>query len=72
MPGKCRFNNVWLHYEKYKGWLEKDQDPGHAKGTLCRKTFDISNMGETALSNHSKGAEHQSAAAAACLTAPDH
>ncbi len=72
MPGKCRFNNVWIHDEyKYKGWLEKDQDPGRAKCTLCRKMFDISNMGEAALSSHAKGAKHQSAAAAACSTAPN-
>ncbi len=71
MPGKCRFRNVWIQDEKYKGWLEKDQDPGRAKCTLCRKTFDISNMGEAALSSHAKGAKHQSAAAAACATAPN-
>ncbi len=71
MPGKCRFNNVWLD-EKYKGWLEKDQDPGRAKGTLWRKWFDISNMREAALSSHAKGAKHQSAATAACSTSPDH
>ena len=35
--------------------------------SVCRKTFDISNMGEAALSSHAKGAKHQSAAA--CLTA---
>ncbi len=69
MPGKCRFNNVWLHDEKYKGWLEKDQDPGLAKGMLCRKRFDISNMGEAALSSHAKSVKHQ-CAAAACSTAP--
>ncbi|XP_072564133.1 uncharacterized protein [Paramormyrops kingsleyae] len=65
MPGKCRFNNVWLHSEKYNAWLEKDQDPRRAKCRLCHKTFDISNMGEAALSSHAKGAKHQSAAAAA-------
>ncbi len=63
MPGKCRFNNVWLHDEKYKGWLEKDQDPGRAKGTLFRKTFDILNTGEAALSRHARGEKHQCAAA---------
>ncbi len=55
--------------KSYKGWLEKYQDTGRAKSTLCRKAFDISNMGETELSSHAKGAKHQSAAA--CSTAPN-
>ncbi|KAI7800010.1 hypothetical protein IRJ41_021141, partial [Triplophysa rosa] len=60
-PGKCRFNNAWLHSDKYNVWLERDHDPGRAKCRLCKKLFDISNMGEAALSSQAKGAKHQSA-----------
>ena len=50
MPGKCRFNHAWLQMEKYMSWVKTDEDPGRAKCRLCGgKTFDISNMGEAAL-----------------------
>ena len=59
MPGKCRFNNAWLRNEKYMSWVSSDKDPGRAKCRLCGdKTFDISNMGEAALTSHAKGAKH--------------
>ncbi|XDV39420.1 hypothetical protein PO909_008670 [Leuciscus waleckii] len=64
MPGKCRFNNVWLHLETYKTWLEKVQDPRKARCGLCSKIIDISNMGESALASHAKGAKHQAVVAA--------
>lgn len=63
MPGKCTFNNLWLHVEKYKSWLVKVEDPGKAKCSVCSKTFDIANMGESALVSHAKGAKHQAAVA---------
>lgn len=64
MPGKCCFNNIWLHKDIYKSWLEKTEDRGKAKCVVCRKTFDISNMGEATLSSHAKGAKHHAAVAA--------
>ena len=43
---------------------------GRAKCRLCGdKTFDISNMGEAALTSHAKGAKHQSAAASGAAPA---
>lgn len=48
-----------------------DQDPGRAKCRLCGgKTFDISNMGEAALTSHAKGGKHQSAAAREATATP--
>src|SRR4029434_1984206 len=50
MSGKCRFNHAWLQMEKYMSWVKTDEDPGRVKCRLCGgKTFDISNMGEAAL-----------------------
>src|SRR4029434_8329620 len=47
---QCRFNHAWLQMEKYTSWVKTDEDPGRAKCRLCGgKTFDISNMGEAAL-----------------------
>ncbi|KAK0143227.1 hypothetical protein N1851_018653 [Merluccius polli] len=63
MPGKCQFNNVWLHLDKYKTWLEKVEDPSKARCGLCSKIIDISNMGEAALTSHAKGAKHKAVVA---------
>ena len=47
---QCRFNHAWLQMEKYMAWVKTDEDPGRAKCRLCGgKTFNISNMGEAAL-----------------------
>lgn len=54
MPGRCSFNNIWLHVEKNKSWLEKVEDPGRVEYVLCSKTFDVANMGEAALTSHAK------------------
>ncbi|CAL9702284.1 unnamed protein product [Knipowitschia caucasica] len=70
MPGKCRFNNAWLFVEKYQSWLQKDSDSSHAKCKLCSKTFDISNMGESALTSHMKGKKHELAMRANAAAIP--
>ncbi|KAK5900192.1 hypothetical protein CesoFtcFv8_009591 [Champsocephalus esox] len=69
MPGKCRFNNVWLLKDNYQLWLSKDTDPRRAKCKLCSKIIDISNMGEAALASHMKGTKHQTAVAAVASSA---
>ena len=55
MPGKCKFNNDWLGI-KYKAWLccvlGKRQK---ANCKICHKTFDIGNMGESAIGSHANG-----------------
>lgn len=58
MPGKCLFNVTWLSSEKYKNWLAADSDASRARCKLCKKSFDISNMGEAALASHAKGVKH--------------
>lgn len=59
MPGKCKFNTEWLHLEGYKDWLAVNQDPHRADCTACNTTFDISNMGKSALESHNQGKKHQ-------------
>lgn len=46
------FLHLWLCIDKYAAWLKKDQDLGCAKCGMCRKTFDISIMGEAVLARH--------------------
>ena len=55
MPGNCTFNELWLEKEEFKSWLRKD--PLKCKGycVYCKKTIDVSAMGESALRSHAKG-----------------
>ena len=55
MPGKCLFSEHWFENPSYKLWLERDNDKHKAKCGVCMKTFDLSNMGESALASHEKG-----------------
>ena len=60
MPsGKCIFSERWLSLPAYSDWLERDKNVNSAKCSMCKKTFDIGNMGEPALRSHAKGAKHQ-------------
>ena len=58
MPGKCLFSERWFENPSYKLWLERDSDKYKAKCRVCVKTFDVSNMGESALASHEKGKKH--------------
>ena len=52
----CTFNGNWLiEFE----WVEKGLDARTAYCQLCPHTFDISNMGKTAVISHSKGEKHK-------------
>ena len=59
MPGNCRFRVDWMGQEEFKIWLHADSDPTKANCKVCKTTFDIANMGITALRSHSKGRKHQ-------------
>ena len=53
MPGKCKFNNDWLGIDKYKAWLCCVPGNRHkASCKICHKTFDIVNIGESAIGSH--------------------
>lgn len=60
MPrSKCVFNELWLRKPEYANWLERDRDSKYsACCSVCRKTFDVSNMGEPAVRSHGRGAKH--------------
>ena len=60
MPkGKCIFNDRWLSYSKYSAWLQWGAGVASAKCKLCKSSFDVSNMGETALKCHAGGKKHR-------------
>ena len=57
--GKCVFNENWLQKDRYKHWLRRDSNNRKARCRLCSKSFDIGNMGESALVSHLKGIKHR-------------
>ena len=57
--GKCIFNENWLRKDRYKHWLRRDSNNYKARCRLCSKSFDIGNMGESALVSHLKGMKHR-------------
>ena len=63
MPSKvknsCPFNGNWLQDSRFKDWLRNDLESSRkARCTFCSKSFDISNMGVSALLSHQKGSRH--------------
>ena len=58
MPGKCLFSERWLENSSYRLWLQCDMDKFKAKGKVCMKVFDVSNMGDSALKSDEKGKKH--------------
>ena len=48
-----------LEDDKFKRWFRKvEKDTYPAKCSICCKMFDVSNMGENALTSHMKGKKH--------------
>ena len=54
----CKFKDNWLKLEKSKPWLEKSKNAKSAICNLCHQTFDISNMGISAIKSHARGKKH--------------
>ena len=60
MPGKCSFNACWLTKTEYKSWLREVKGDLHkAFCVVCKKTINLTSMGESALRSHSSGTKHQ-------------
>ena len=56
-----RFNTEWLSREEYKDWLlPEESDNTKPRSKICKKTFSLSNMGETAVRSHAEGKKHAS------------
>ena len=58
--GKCVFRESWLYHPAYNSGLARvSGNSRNARCVLCRRDFDISNMGESALKSHAKGEKHK-------------
>ena len=55
---KCIFNENWLVDPRFKSWLKRLENKWTAYCKFCKKKFDISNMGISALTSHLSGQKH--------------
>ena len=56
--GKCIFSDNWLVDDLLTEWREKSDSKWKAHSKFCRKDFDISSMGVSALTSHIAGKKH--------------
>src|SRR6267154_3561768 len=57
---RTTFKKVWLNDSEFTSWLKAVKDNIHqARCTICMKTFELSNMGRTAVSSHNRSVQHQ-------------
>jgi hypothetical protein len=57
---RSTFKKDWLTDEHFIPWLEPVQNNIHqARCALCKKSFELSNMGRRAVTSHGKSAVHQ-------------
>lgn len=60
---KTFFNDLWLDPKinpQFAGWLSRGPNSSQAHCNICRKSFDLSNMGRQAVTSHCKGKTHLS------------
>ena len=59
--GNCVLNSAWLKMDCYSSWLVQDKlkPASNARCKICLKSFDIANMGESALKSHMGGKKHK-------------
>ena len=53
-----KFSREWLTKDDYKEWLQESGDSEKAFCKVCKKTTDLSNMGQRALVSDMKSKKH--------------
>ena len=56
---KTIFNPLWLEDDEFKSWLCRSKESDKARCKLCKKDFEISNVGRQALISHASGKKHK-------------
>ena len=56
---KTIFNPLWLEEDEFRSWLYSARQNDKTKCKLCKKEFELSNMGKQALTNHASGMKHK-------------
>ena len=55
---RCHFREIRLQEPEFAAWLQQKKDDSKGYCKLCRKLFDISNMGIGAVKSHMKSKQH--------------
>ena len=55
---RCHFREILLQDPEFAAWLQQTKDDSNGNCKLCRKLFDISNMGMGAVKIHVKSKQH--------------
>ena len=55
---QCHFPVIWLQEQEFAAWLQQTKGDSNGCCKLCRKLFDISNMGIGAVKSHMKSKQH--------------
>lgn len=60
MSGRqSKFKNEWKEHPQFRDWLGEIAGDAHMEHCkFCRKSFDVSNMGVSALKRHAQGQGH--------------
>lgn len=60
MSGRqCKFKKEWKEDPQFRDWLgEVSGDVQRAYCKFCKKSFDVGNMGLSALKSHERGQSH--------------
>jgi len=53
------FNTKWLEDDEFKPWLAQSKKQNEARCKVCKKDFDLSNMGRQAVVSHAAGKKHK-------------
>ena len=55
---QCHFREIWLQEPEFDALLQQTKDDSNGYCKLCRKLFNISNMGIGAVKSHMKSKQH--------------
>ena len=56
---RCHFHKIWLQQPEFAAWLQQTKDDSNGYCKLCRKLFDISNMGISGVKSHMESKQHK-------------
>jgi len=55
---QCHFHEIWLADPRFAPWLQQEKNDSKGYCKLCKKSFDLSNIGIGALKSHMKSKQH--------------
>ena len=55
---QCHFHEIWLADPEFALWLQQEKNDSKGYCKLCKKSFNLCNMGIGALKSHMKNKQH--------------